>query len=165
MDRPVKTLVWVGVAAALIGFFLPWGMLDLREGRTEKQFAASARKSLGKTFKSMGAKPSHQPSWIRSHHGQGAPMIPTRVSGYQIPRLANRENVKIVTGLMELVTKKRERVGLKSYAVYLVPGIALLCGMLLLGPELQRPALVCGNCCRAKHQQGEEACIDGWGSC
>ena len=148
MDRTVKTLVRAGAAATLVGFFLPWGTLDLREGRIEKQFAASARSSLGKTFKSVGGKPSRQPSWIRSHHGKGAPMIPTRVSGYQIPGLAARENVKVVTSLVELVTKKREQVGLKSYAVYLVPGLALLCGLLLMSTELQRPvgvgvALVC----------------------
>ena len=57
--------------------------------------------------------------------------IPQQVSGAQIPQMANQKNAKVATSLLELLTRERQQIGLKSYAVYLVPGIALLCGLLL----------------------------------
>ncbi len=58
--------------------------------------------------------------------------IPTQVSGAQIPRVAGQEHAKVAIALMELMTNRRQHLSAKSYAVYLVPGIALLCGLLLI---------------------------------
>lgn len=148
MARNLTGTVWAGVAAALLGFFLPWATLDIKTTQAEKQIASSVRRSLGKTFKSIGRSGSRQSSWIRSK--KGTPIIPTRVSGFQLPQLANRQNVKVVTGLVELSTKQRGHLGLNSYAVYLVPGLALLCGWLLTArggaarPVAAGVAMVCG---------------------
>ena len=146
MAGRLKVVVWAGVAATFIGFFLPWATLALKTTEAERHIASSARRSLSKAFTSVkrGTKPAvRKPS-------RGLPVIPTRVSGHQIPQLAHRENVKVILGLTELVTKKRERIGRNSYAVYLVPGLALLCGLLLTSrvgatrPVAAMVALVCG---------------------
>ena len=123
----LRRLAWGCAAAVVVGFFLPWAQLDIGNSKVGKEVASSVRKSLGKTFKSGAAK---EPSWIRKRP-KGAPTIPTRVSGFQIPQMANRRNVKVAAQLVKLFTKTDEQVGLKSYAVYLLPGLALLCAWLL----------------------------------
>ncbi len=117
---------WLCALAAVVGFFLPWAMLDFKTTALEKEIAASAKRSLGKTFKLGGG----EPSWIK-HKAKPLAVIPTKISGFQVPVLANRKNVKMAAGLVELFTKKREEVDLKSYLVYLLPGIALLCAWVL----------------------------------
>jgi len=182
MAQRLKAVVWAGVAAALIGFFLPWAMLDLKTTDAERHIASGARRGLSQAFTPHHAEAPPSKTgrnralfpkgktptprlWSRGtgftsvkrgtkatarKSSRGMPLIPTRVSGYQIPRLANRENVRVIMGLTELVTKKRERIGLKSYAVYLAPGLALLCGLLLTArvgatrPAAAGVALVCG---------------------
>jgi hypothetical protein len=59
------------VAAALIGFFLPWATLDIKTTGAEKPIASSARRSLSKTFTSV--KPgANAPAWKPS---KGLPVI------------------------------------------------------------------------------------------
>ena len=57
--------------------------------------------------------------------------LPKQVSGIQIPQLANQQDAQVAVALIELLTNERQHVGVKSYAVYLLPGIALLCAFLL----------------------------------
>ena len=57
--------------------------------------------------------------------------LPRQVSGVQIPQLANQRNSQVAIALAELFTNTRQRIGLESYAVYLVPGLAVLCALLL----------------------------------
>lgn len=123
----LQGLAWGCAAAAVIGFFLPWAQLDIGNSKVGKEVASSVRKSLGKTFKSGATK---EPSWIRKR-SQGTPAIPTAISGFQIPQMANRRNVKVMAQLVKLFTKSDDQLGWKSYAVYLLPGLALLCAWLL----------------------------------
>jgi hypothetical protein len=127
------------VSAAIIGFFLPWAQLHIRETQLEKEIASGARKGLSKSFGVKSAR--RQPSWLKSK-SKNMPLIPTKIAGVQIPRMANRENVKVAMGLIKLFTKKDEAVGLKTYAVYLVPGLAVLCGILLTRFGTQQAILV-----------------------
>ena len=119
--------VWLCVAAAVAGFFLPWVRMDIGTSKSSKQLESAARTSLGKTFKVGGSK---EPSWIR-HRATRTATLPTRISGFQIPVLANRKNAKVVTDLVKLFTKRDEHLGFKSYAVYGLPGLAVVCGLLL----------------------------------
>ena len=112
---------------ALIGFFLPWARLDIGNSKVGKETASSIRKSLGKTFKTGSTK---APSWMH-HQAKGGAAIPTQITGAMIPQLANRRNVKTITQLAKLFTKTDERLGLKSYAVYVLPALILLFAALL----------------------------------
>jgi hypothetical protein len=60
--------------------------------------------------------------------------IPRSVSGAQVPTLVRQRNTQMAMLLMELLTGRSEHLGLKSYAVYAVPGIALLAGIVLTTP-------------------------------
>lgn len=135
MRLSLNTLVWLCVAAALIGFVSPWAKLDIRETHLEQSIVVHARKSLGKTFGAGARTAPKKPAKV-------LPVIPTRVTGAQIPELANRKNVRVVSQLVELFTTERQDIGWKSYAVYLVPGIALLCGILLTSQGEKRPVLI-----------------------
>jgi len=128
MQQPLfRQIAWGSTVVIVIGFFMPWAALDIRETSFEKDVSKHARSSLGKLFHVSGGG---QPRWIRHRSGH-LPVIPTRVSGAQIPELANRKNVKVATSLVELFTKQRQNVGPMSYAVYLLPGIAIVLAALM----------------------------------
>ena len=118
-------VAWAAAGIALLSFFLPWAELDLRTPKIEKQFSSKASKSLSKVF---GGRPSARP---KSGSPFGVKAIPSRLSGFQIPLYANQEAAKTAMQLSELFTHKRERVGPKSYLVYLLPGLAVLFAWLI----------------------------------
>ena len=124
-----RKIAWAAAGLVVIGFLLPWATLDIKTTKTEKDVASGVHHGLAKTFAS-GNKPARQPLWIRSHKQRGV-LIPSRIRGYQVPWYANRRNVKAAMGLVELVTKKREAIGFKSYAVYVLPVVAVLSAWLL----------------------------------
>jgi len=127
MHPVLLSFVWGCVGVVVIGFFLPWASLDLRTTQAERSIAASIRKASRKTFKkSSGASRS----WIHGKRDNG-PIIPTNVRGYQVPLFANRKGVKVAMQLVKLFAKTDEQIGWKSYAVYLLPGVAVVCGLLL----------------------------------
>ena len=129
-----------------MGFFLPWASLDIRTTDAERSIAASLRKASNKTFKKP---PRTYRSWIYGKRDKG-PMIPSKVRGYQVPILANQKGVKVAMQLVKLFAKTDEQVGWKSYAVYLMPGLAVLCGLLLSAWGGQRPvALAIAVLCAA----------------
>ena len=128
MRSPWASLaVWSLVGAVGIGFVLPWAQLDIGTSKSSRQLSADVRRLFTRPLKTGAAK---EPSWIR--HRKHPAAIPTKVSGIEVPRLVNHKNVKVVVQLMKLLLRTDQGdVGLKSYAVYLLPGLALGCGLLL----------------------------------
>ena len=131
-------LVWVGVGAAA-GFVMPWAYLDMREPSVLKQVREVAQqpavmqgltkgltKGLGKITATIRRGTETVTGELPSLSD-----IPRQVSGVQIPQLANQQNAKVATAVFELLTNQRQHIGAKSYLVYLLPGLALLCGLLL----------------------------------
>ncbi len=145
MARTFQGVMWLSATAVIVGFFLPWATLDIRTTQLEREIAAHARRGFARAF--SGAKPS---SWGSRKPSRGMPLIPSRVSGFQVPMLANRPNVRVATSLVAVFTKKQEQVGLKSWVVYLLPLIALVCAWLMTICGEQRwmaagTALVCAG--------------------
>lgn len=145
MRRLIVLLVWVSVVTSVIAFVLPWARIDVREPALAKdlrQLAQDQRlvdgltKRLSKVVVSVrrGAE-------TLTGELPELSQIPNEVSGIQIPQMANQENAKVALALLELLTHQRQDIGVKSYAVYLVPGLAILVGILLtwLG---RRPAVI-----------------------
>ncbi len=131
----VWLLGWVSVAAAIAGFYQPWAMIDLREPGVVKRVRETiplqdTMKGLTKDLKRITVKIRRGAETITGE----LPLsmnIPKQVSGAQIPQMANQKNAQVALAVIELLTNTRQHIGLKSYAVYLVPGLALLCGLLL----------------------------------
>ena len=117
MRQAAIGLAWLSAVIAVVGFLQPWAHLDVKEIPLK-----GLDKRLGRVTVMLK---------------QG---VPQQVSGIQIPRMANREEAKLAAALMELVTKKRQDVGLKSYAVYLMPGLALLGALVLTAFGHRTPA-------------------------
>ena len=123
---PTATFVWTCAAVVGIAFFLPWVHLDAREPTLFKNISISMRNSMKRSL----GKNTRSGTW-NSSTPRGTASVPTHISGFEIPELANRENTKAIMQLVETFTTNRQQVGLKSYAVYLVPLLAFLCAGLL----------------------------------
>ena len=135
MKRVVGGLVWVSASTALIGFFLPWAAIDLREPSAVRQLREMARLrgTVGGLTRDLSRITVQVRRGAETITGELPKLsdIPKEVSGVQIPRLANQENAKVAMALIELLTRQRQHIGAKSYAVYLVPGLALVFSLLL----------------------------------
>ena len=132
---PVRILVWVGVAAAVAGFFLPWANLDLQEPSVMKQVrqVAGDQEVVRGLTKGLGKVTATIRRGTKTVTGDLPSLsdVPHHVSGAQIPQMANQQNAKVAAALVEVLMNERQHIGAKSYLVYLLPGLALLCGLLL----------------------------------
>lgn len=128
-------MAWVCAGASVVGFVMPWANLDLREPGVVKQLRETrpVRETLGGLTKDIGRIAVQIRRGAESVTGDlpGVADIPKQVSGIQIPQLANQEHAKVATALIELLMNERQHIGAKSYAVYLLPGMALACALLL----------------------------------
>jgi len=131
----ILILVWGSVAAAAAGFFLPWAAVDLRAPQRAGEVKGSepVRDVVQRLTQKLGRVEVSVRRGTETISGELPSIadLPQQVSGVQIPQLANEQKAQVALALIELLTNTRQRIGLKSYVVYLVPGIALLCGMLL----------------------------------
>ena len=156
MKRLWMGLAWVSVAAALVGFFLPWASLDVRQPGLVKQLESivgdvGGGGILDKMKGGLGKITATIRRGTETVTGElpSLAVVPRQVNGFQIPQIANQQHAQIAVALFELFTKSRQHIGAKSYAVYLLPGIALLCGLLVTFLGGSRPvafgvAVVCG---------------------
>ncbi|MBI3319456.1 MAG: hypothetical protein HYZ89_02565 [Candidatus Omnitrophica bacterium] len=147
-NRLLLGVAWLSVAAAMAGFFLPWVMLDLTNRKLtdlvgQPGTEASLQKLAGQLTKKVGRVIVHIHRGDETISGElpDLSQIPTRLSGAEIPTLAHREDAHLVLALSEMWTGKRQ-LGVKSFLVYLLPGVALLSGLLLTLARRRR--LVCG---------------------
>lgn len=130
--------VWLSVAASIAGFVRPWATVETSAlrlpGQLGQAVSVAGLEDLAKPLTDKIGRVTMQfQRGAETISGELLPdlsTIPTGVTGFQIPQLANRQDAKVVLALAEMLTGQRE-LGAKSYAVYLVPGLALLCGLLL----------------------------------
>ena len=145
-------VAWACVVATGIGFVTPWARIDLREPTAVKQLRETvpASDTLSGLTKDLGRITATIRRGAQTITGDLPTRsdIPKEVSGIQIPQMANQKNAQTAIALFELLTNSRQQLGLKSYAVYLLPGIALVCGLLLTFVGRQRvvPWVVAGLC-------------------
>lgn len=138
---------WVGVVATVAGFWMPWAEIDLREPAVATQVAETAgvQGTLSDLQRGLGRVAVTIRRGAETITGTLPSLseIPKEVSGAQIPQMVRRDEAQVAVALVALLTDSRFRLGLKHYAVYLVPGLALLCGVLLTVGG-RRPSIVWG---------------------
>lgn len=137
MRRLVLTGVWVSVIASGMGFVLTWASMDLKVGKIPGQLTQALE---GTGLEGLTKELSGKVSRVTLQFKRGAETItgdlpdlsklPTRVNGPAIPAFINRQDNAVAIALAEMLTGQRD-IGKKSYAVYLVPGLALVLGLLL----------------------------------
>ena len=131
----LKTLIWLSVSAALVGFYLPRAKAEVRDAGVFKLLSSGMRRSLGSEGKFHSSARTPGSGW----NPFTVTDVPTQVNGFQVPMLANKRQVKLVQALVALFTKNQDNIGLKSFAVYLLPGLAGLFGALLVSGRMSRP--------------------------
>jgi len=131
----VLALAWGSVGLACAGFFQPWVRIDVRDPGLAKPMKslALAGEGIPGLTKGAGRITVTIRRGTKTVTGDLASLgtIPHQISGVQVPQVANQENAQLTLSIMELLMNERQHLRLKSYAVYLLPGIALLCAGLL----------------------------------
>ena len=150
----VLGIMWAGVVMALAGFVLPWASLDLKSPKLPQQLkdvadATPLSDVLGKLTKKLGRVVVQVKRGAETVTGELPDLsnIPKEVRGVDIPSLANRRDAHVLMALAEMLTGQRQ-LGAKSYLVYVLPGLALLCGILLtMAPRLRALSIILGLIC------------------
>ena len=149
--------VWISVAASVIGFVLPWATLDVKAAHLPGQLTqalpgADLQALAGKLTSKIGRVTIQFKRGTETIAGELLPdlsTIPTSVSGLEIPQLVNRQDAKVAMAFAEMFTGQRD-LGAKSYAVYLLPGLALLGGALVtLAGRMRLVCVGIGGMCLA----------------
>lgn len=149
----------MGLAASsmivvIVGFYMPWASVDLHKPDVVQQLEDTlpVRGMLQGLKEDVGRIAVTVKRGAETVTGDLPNLsdFPKQVTGAQIPQMVNEERAKVAAALVELLTNTRQHLGLKSYAVYVVPGFALLAGALLLGLGHRAPvawgvAVVCGG--------------------
>ena len=151
MKRGMLACAWASVVAIVVAFFLPWVELDVREPTLLQhvQRSVPGHALLGHVTKQLERVTAEVRRGAEVIVGELPSLadIPRTISGAAIPPLANQQKTKTLIALIAIVSRDAEQVGAKSYAVYLLPGIALLCGFLLTlagrRPVMLGVAIVC----------------------
>jgi len=140
--------------AAVVGFYLPWARIDLHEPDVLRQLQdtipfGGVLETVTQRVGRIAVKVTRGAETVTGELPRLAD-IPKTVSGAAIPQMVNREQAKVAMALVELLTKTRQRLGFKSYAVYLLPVLALLGGALIIWLGRRPPiawgvALLCGG--------------------
>ena len=154
LQRVVVGFIVASAAATVVGFVLPWAHLDLHQPGVVKDLTGNLplRDTLGGLSRDVGriAVKIRRGTEVVTGTLPSLSDVPKEISGFQIPRLANSDKAQVAVALVELITNRRQQLGLESYAVYLVPGLALMCGALLLGLRRHRSlVLAIGGLCLA----------------
>lgn len=146
MKSALVALAWVSVAAALLAFFLPWVTLDLREPPVADALRAVAepKGAHDDSARPIGRMTVEIRQGTKTIAGDLPTLsdIPRTISGAQLPRIANQPSAKVALALLELFTPKARAVETNIAAVYLVPSVAFLCGVLVTACSRTRVLLV-----------------------
>ncbi|MBI2173892.1 MAG: hypothetical protein HYU33_01675 [Candidatus Omnitrophica bacterium] len=130
--------IWIGVSVVMVwvGFVLPWVRLETHEPDLVQKIRKAA--PLRDTVDGLLQDVNRVTLTIR----RGAEKVtgelprledlPRHVSGLQVPQLANSQQAKLAAMVMELIVGAQQYLGLKSYAVYLLPGMLSLFGLVLI---------------------------------
>lgn len=131
-------LVWASAGLILFAFFMPWVSVGLSKKKTARE------ENVEQQAKSTKAKPVQDKKMKKMLDGDvGKAMkkmgkglgkavdkmgeFRVRLTGYEIPQVANRHENKVIMRIAERMSKSPpQNIGLKSFAVYVIPLLAAL---------------------------------------
>ncbi|MBN1793819.1 MAG: hypothetical protein JW844_02515 [Candidatus Omnitrophica bacterium] len=108
INQRLNLVLWLAVIVVIFSFFLPWIQMSVELGNTERFQAA----------KELFRK---------------EPLFPKGrfiLSGYDIPLMADSPDARVLTDLFSFFIGDSDYITLKSCLVYLVPIVAIVCGLL-----------------------------------
>ena len=133
-------LVIIATAVVLRGFFMPWAHVRASVTKVAKKLtdAADPLKKAPGTGKVI--KDVEKITDLISAFGDVD--VKATVRGYDIPRLVNSKTSKVALSLSQVLFKSTKGLDIKSYLVYLLPLIAILCAVLaIMGSKAIQPVV------------------------
>ncbi len=124
MKKILAGLIVLASIVIVMSFFLPWARVSVSVVGVSKQLTSSSvlpGKVTGKLKKITGAISDF-----------GDVDIKTTVSGYKIPGMVNNKTSKVAFSVMEIMSKSASGLEQKSYLVYLLPLLGIVCGILAI---------------------------------
>ena len=119
MSQSALAGVWVSIAVVVIGFFLPWFSLSPRMSETLERLSREA-----------GTVTIEYPRSRLATDLATLARLPRTLTGAQIPVFVRSPSGQLATSVAELLSQRRGFAA-QAAAVYLVPALALACGVLV----------------------------------
>lgn len=121
-------LIIGGSAMTIVSFFMPWANISTSAmGVTKKVTDFAAKMPFGD---SIVKKVNNIRGFVKN---LGADVtVDTKVSGYNVPILVNNKKSKVALSLAQIIFKSTEGLSWKSYGVYLLPVLGIVCAVLAL---------------------------------
>ncbi|MGB2706179.1 MAG: hypothetical protein WBC74_04930 [Candidatus Omnitrophota bacterium] len=133
MKRILTCLIIAASVVVVISFFLPWAKVSVSAVGVSKELTDIADKKLGDT-PIAGKVIDRLKKVTGAISSFGDIDVKTTVTGYQIPKLVNDKTSKVAISLVGIMFKSAEGLEWKSYLVYLLPLLGILCaGLAVLG--------------------------------
>jgi hypothetical protein len=120
------SLVVICAIAIVHGFFMPWAKAGTSAGKIAKG-ATGAVSGVGKQVGLGGLFGSVEKATDKVTSAADVVGIKMSVSGYDIPKMMNTKSSQVAVALAGIFIKDAKNADLKSYAVYLMPILALVC--------------------------------------
>jgi hypothetical protein len=134
-------LVVICALAIVHGFFLPWAKAGTSAGKVAKS-ATGTVSGLGKQVGLGGLFGSVGKATDKVTSAADVVGVSMAVSGYDIPKMMNTKSSQVAVALASIFVKDAKDADMKSYAVYLMPILALVCvGLAVFGMK-NRIALI-----------------------
>ena len=122
-------LVIAASVVIVLSFFMPWAKVSVSAVGVSKELTTIADKKLGDS--PVAGKVIDRLKKITGVLGSfGDIDVKTTITGYQIPKLVNNKTSKVAISLAQIMFKSAEGLDWKSYLVYLLPLIGILCAVL-----------------------------------
>jgi len=141
--RIAVACIWLAVIASLAAFALPWAHVSLDTSSISKRpdLAGVSLQELSQRLEGRVGR-----VMVTVHRGDTTTIarlsalsdIPSTITGAQIPPLARRRNTQAIVALFGLLAESPDAINpddvrRRSALVYLVPTVAMVCGLLALG--------------------------------
>ncbi len=122
-------LVIASSVVIVLSFFMPWAKVSVSAVGVSKQLAATADKKLGDS--PIAGKVIDRLKKITGAVSSfGDIDVKTTITGYRIPKLVNDKTSKAAISLVQIMFKSAEGMDWKSYLVYLLPLLGILCAIM-----------------------------------
>ena len=127
-------LIILASIVILISFFMPWAKVSVSVVEASKQLTESSR------LPDKVVARLKQITYTISTFGD--PEVRMTVSGYKIPGMVNSQTSKVALSAVEILSKSTSGLDRKSYLVYLLPLLGIVCGILALAGLKNRACII-----------------------
>lgn len=133
MKKILSLAVYILALITVIGFMLPWATVATSVMGVSKEVTGSLADTpfAGKVMKEVNAVTD-------AVSNVGDIELKSIVRGYQIPMMVNDKSSKVALSVAEIFFPEAEGLDWKSYLVYLLPGLGILCGILAFFSTVNR---------------------------